>query len=162
MTTSYKFGGGSDRIAPSDVLDPGDYSFVVTSCNEPYQKENGNWVCSVGLSILPSGLKLLDWPWSGKTSDGKKRDGIGDFLLSCNRAPGKGDDPNWSKVIGAKGKCRLKIEGDFNKISFYHKPKQVGPMAEQEFSKEEFAQARKEATAKAGAPDEFEPEDIPF
>jgi len=158
---TYKFDGGSDRRT-TDVLEPGDYSFVVTSCNEPYQKENGNWVCSVGLSILPSGLKLLDWPWSGKTSEGQKRDGIGDFLLSINRAPGKNANPDWSKVLGAKGKCRIKMEGDFNKISFYHKPKQVGPTSEQDYSPDEFAKARAEAAKRVGAPSDLEPEDIPF
>jgi hypothetical protein len=45
-------------------------------------------------------------------------------------------------------------------VRSFYKPKQVGPVAEQEFSKEAFARARKQAAAKAGAPGDLE--DIPF
>jgi hypothetical protein len=167
---TYKFGGGEERKA-FGPLAPGDYSFTVTECGEPYQKENGNWVLQARLSIQPGGETVFATPWSGMTRDGKHRDGIGDFLISVNRAPEVGDEPEWRKIAGAKGKCRLKVETaqqgamagkEVNKVAFFHKPKQVGPGAEQSVSTDEFTKARAQSAVRAGATQELEPDDIPF
>jgi|SRR5215469_3949535 len=167
---SYKFGGGEERKA-FGPLAPGDYQFTVTECGEPYQKNNGNWVLQARLSIQPGGETVFATPWSGRDKNGEERDGIGDFLLSVNRAPELGDEPEWRKIAGARGKCRIKVEiaqqgalagREVNKVAFFHRPRQVGPQAEQEVSKDEFARARKEAAQRAGAPSDLEPNDIPF
>ena|SRR5215475_335521 len=167
---TYKFGGGEERKA-FGPLAPGDYSFVVTECAEPYQKQTGNWVIAAKLSIQPGGEVVFATPWSGTDKNGEERDGIGEFLIAVNRAPKVGDEPEWRKVVGAKGKCRLKVEiaqqgglagKEVNKVHYFYKPKQVGPVAEQKYSEEEFAKARKEAAVKAGGETELEPDDIPF
>jgi hypothetical protein len=146
-------------------LPEGDYNFIVTECDKPYLSQKDNWVLRVVISIPFEGeqIAITAWPWSrSEQNNTDGRDDIGDFLLAVNRASKKNEAPDWPQVIGAKGKCRLRQrEGtDSNEVHYFYKPKQVGPAAEQEFSKEEFARARKQATAKAGAPGDLE--DIPF
>jgi hypothetical protein len=160
------------------ALPEGDYAYVVADCGEPYQKDSsGNWVLSLKLSIQPSGASVFANPWSGVTKDGEERDGIGEFLLSCNRAPKPGDEPEWGRLIGAKGKCRLKVEiaaqgslagKEVNKVAWFHRPKQVGPTSEP--TKQSFTEAELKASQAAIAktlgvkdPDlDVEPDDIPF
>jgi hypothetical protein len=155
------------------ALPEGDYSYVVAECGEPYQKDNGNWVLAVKLAIQPTGVTVFANPWTGTTSAGDERDGIAEFLISCNRAPKPGTEPAWAKIVGARGRCRLKVEiaqmgqlagKEVNKVGWFQAPKQVGPAAEptrQSYSPEEVAQASKTAQSAAGGGD-IEPDDIPF
>jgi hypothetical protein len=158
------------------ALPEGDYAYVVADCGEPYQKDSGNWVLSVKLLIQPSGASVFANPWSGVTKDGEERDGIGEFLLSCNRAPKPGTEPDWKRCVGARGKCRLKVEiaqmgtlagKEVNKVAWFMRPKQVGPAAEaprQSFTESEIKESQA-AIAKTLAKDpdlDVEPDDIPF
>jgi hypothetical protein len=159
------------------ALPEGDYAYVVADCGEPYQKDNGNWVLAVKLAIQPSGASVFANPWAGTDKNGEERDGIGEFLLSCNRAPKPGDEPDWKRCAGAKGKCRLKVEiaaqgalagKEVNKVAFFHRPKQVGPTGEplqQSFTEAELKKI-KAAIGKTLAgqdPDlDVAPDDIPF
>jgi hypothetical protein len=154
-------------------LKEGDYSFVVSECDEPYQSKAGNYVLPLKLSIQPDGTPVFDNPWAGTDKNGDDRDGIAEFLLAVNRAPARGQEPNWSKVVGAKGKCRLKVviaeQGNLagkevNKVAWYYRPKEVGPTAQQApqtYSEPEARKAAKAAQAAAGSSD-IEPDDIPF
>ena len=168
MNETYHFDGGSEAKA-FGPLPAGDYNFIVIGCDEPYKKESGNWVCRLLLAIQPGGEKVFDQVWSGQTRDGESRDGIGDFLLAVNRAPKKGSAVDWPKVVGARGKCRLKVElaqqgtlagKEVNKVHYYHKPKEVGPTAPKTYSKEEAESAQGQAVKNAGGDDE--PIEIPF
>jgi hypothetical protein len=73
-------------------------------------------------------------PWAGTTKDGEARDGIAEFLLSVNRAPKVGEEPDWKRLVGAKGRCRLKVEvaqvgalagSQVNRVAYFHAPRQV-------------------------------------
>jgi len=173
MNDSYKFGGGDERKA-FGPLPPGDYNFAVAECPEPYQKDNGNWVLNVRLSILPGGETVFAPVWSGTDKNGDDRDGIGSFLVAVNRAPKVGQEPNWAKVVGARGKCRLKVEiaqqgalagKEVNKVHYFYEPKQIGPGTQPEqpptYSKPEVKKAASTAQA-AAVPSDVEPDDIPF
>src|SRR5215471_13586440 len=169
---SYKFGGGEERKV-FGPLPPGDYDFTVSECGEPYQKQNGNWVLQVRLAIQPGGETVFATPWSGRDRNGEDRDGIGDFLISVNRAPALGKEPDWRKLERTRGRCRLKIETaqmgalagkEVNKVAFFHHPKEiVQPAADkqQSVSQEEYNQTLK-ARRKADPDLEVEPDDIPF
>jgi hypothetical protein len=172
MTNNYTFGGGSKReISESfgDVLPVGDYAFTVLECGEPYQKDNGHWVLRVKLAISPGDQWVWAAPWSGETEGGEERDGIGDFLLAVNRGTTVGKKPDFQRVAGAKGRCRLKIGKNLqgqerNEVAFFHAPKQVGPVAEQpplDYSPQEVNKAAKAAVKVAGGGD-MAPDDIPF
>lgn len=172
MITGYRFMGGEERRSFSGPLPEGDYEFEVADCQEPYQKANNNWVLKVRLTIR--GQTVFDQPWSGETSQGEPRDGIGEFLLAVNRAPAtKGDAPDWRKVEGAHGKCRLKLEvaqmgsmagKEVNRIAYYYRPKEVGPTAapKQGVSDAKWAEQQRRSKQAAGAPSDEEPNDIPF
>jgi hypothetical protein len=156
-------------------LPQGDYSFVVSSADEPYFK-NEKWILAVKLTIQPQGVPIFANPWTGIDRNGEDRDGIAEFLLAVNRAPVPGDEPEWDRLIGAKGKCRLKVEiaaqgtlagKEVNKVAFFHRPKQVGPTTEptkQSFTESEIKESQA-AIAKTLAKDpdlDVEPDDIPF
>jgi len=172
MITGYTFQGGDERRMPSGPLPEGDYAFEVADYTEPYQKANGNWVLKVRLTI--QGQTVFDQPWSGETSQGEPRDGIGEFLLAINRAPKeRGDGPNWRAVSGAHGKCRLKVEvaqmgsmagKEVNRVAYYYRPKEVGPTAapKQGASDAQWAEAQRRSKQAAGAPSDTEPDDLPF
>ena len=166
MATTYKFGGGEERkmFGP---LPQGDYNFVVAECPEPYQKESGNWVVNVRLNILPNGETVFAPVWSGVDKNGDVRDGISEFLIAVNRAPAVGAEPNWAKVTGARGKCRLKIEiaqqgalagQEVNRVAFFHKPKQVEPSSG---ASQQMEQTQAKVKQAAGV-NEIEPDDIPY
>jgi hypothetical protein len=172
---SYRFSGGEQRRPVSGPLAEGDYIFEVAEYQPPYQKANGNWVLKVRLTI--EGQTIFDQAWSGTDKNGEDRDGIGEFLLAINRAPkNKGDEPDWRKVEGARGRCRLKVEiaqmgalagKEVNRVAYYYRPKQVGPSIEptkQSYSPEEVKKATQDARRRAGGPsdDDMEPSDIPF
>jgi hypothetical protein len=132
-------------------------------------------VLPVELLILPDKQRVFANPWSGQDRDGNPRDGIAEFLLAIGRVPKVGEEPNWRKLIGARGRCHLgteeaqqgKLAGKtVNKVGYFLRPKQVGPRTEspRSFTKEEVEQSRK-ATAKKAERDpdlDVEPDDIPF
>jgi hypothetical protein len=155
-------------------LPEGDYQFVVAEIDEPYTNpKSGNDVLPVKLSIQPQGVPVFANPWAGTDKNGEDRDGIAEFLLAINRAPKIGEEPDWQRLVGAKGKCRLKVEiaaqgslagKEVNKVAWFHRPKQVGPSTEQpppSYSKPEVEKAAK-ATQVAAGGDDVEPDDIPF
>jgi hypothetical protein len=157
-------------------LPEGDYGFTVASCDEPYEK-NDKWILPVKLAIQPDGTPVFANPWSGVDKNGQERDGIAEFLISVNRAPKAGQEPDWAKIIGARGRCRLKVEiaqmgqlagKEVNKVGWFHAPKQVGPAAEasrQSFTEQQIKESQVAIAKKIGAKDpdlDVEPDDIPF
>lgn len=92
------------------VLGAGDYTYEVLSVKGPALNENERWVLNVKLAIHPAGLWVFANPWSGLDSYGEERDGIGEFLRSCGRAPRPGKKLDWDRVIGAQGRCKLKVQ----------------------------------------------------
>jgi hypothetical protein len=175
MNKSYVYRGAPESRA-FGPLPQGDYSFVVSSADEPYFK-NEKWILAVKLTIQPQGVPVFANPWSGIDRNGEDRDGIAEFLLAVNRAPAPGDEPEWGRLIGAKGKCRLKVEiaqagalegKEVNKVAFFHRPKQVGPTTEQtpqSFTEAEIkaSQAAIGKTLTGKDPDlDVEQDDIPF
>jgi hypothetical protein len=117
-------------------------------------------VLKVTLELESDGERIITYPWSGTTSAGEVRDGIGDFLLSINRSPERGEEPEWGRCIGAKGKLHLTIEeqtaGAYagrksNKVAYFYKPTKL---------KKTYTQDVK-PTAKH-APKDEEPDDLPF
>jgi hypothetical protein len=170
----YIYRGDRGRSAgPAEVVPSGDYDFILTDCSSPHEGKSNpdNTVIDIEIEIKPSGVKVLAHPWCGVTRDGEERDHIGDFLHAINRVPKIGERPRWNQLVGARGRCRLKIEPDLNGIDrnvvhFFHRPKEVGPTTEnpRSFTKEEVEASRK-ATVKAAERDpdlDVEPDDIPF
>ena len=177
MNKSYVYRGAPEARV-FGPLPEGDYSFVVSSADEPYFK-NDKWILAVKLTIQPQGIPVFANPWSGTDRNGEDRDGIAEFLLAINRAPAPGDEPEWGRLIGAKGKCRLKVEiaaqgslagKEVNKVAWFHRPKQVGPSAEvprQSFTEQEIKESQAAISKVLGGvpkdPDlDVEPDDIPF
>jgi hypothetical protein len=170
MTSTYKYRGAPEaRFEPREVLPEDDYDFVVASVDRPYFK-NEKWIIAVKLIIEPSGLWVFANPWTGVDRNGKQRDGIAEFLLACNRVPEIDQEPDWNSVIGARGKCRLKVEvagagalagKEVNKVAFFHQPKEI---KQPSVSTKEYGQLHKEQKQSgAGASDlNPEPDDIPF
>jgi hypothetical protein len=157
-------------------LPQGDYSFVVSIADAPYFK-NDKWILAVKLTIQPQGIPIFANAWSGVDRNGEDRDGIAEFLLAVNRAPAPGDEPEWGRLIGAKGKCRLKVEiagqgalagQEVNRVVFFHRPKQVGPTSDplkQSFTEAELKQSQAAIgkTLAGKDPDlDVAPDDIPF
>jgi hypothetical protein len=160
-------------------LPEGDYQFVVAEIDEPYTNpKSGNDVLPVKLSIQPQGVPVFANPWTGTDKNRVKRDGIAEFLLAINRTPALGAEPDWKRLVGAKGKCRLKVEiaaqgslagKEVNKVAWFHRPRQVGPTAEQpprqSFTEAEIkaSQAAISKTLAGKDPDlDVAPDDIPF
>lgn len=177
MSSNYRYGGEPEQRV-FGALPAGDYSFSVVEAREPYESKAGNIVLPLRLTILPDGLTLFSNPWCGTDRNGEKRDGIAEFLLCINRAPKVGQEPDWKRLTGAKGKCTLRVKiaeqgalagKEVNEIHYFHRPKQVGPTAEQKpqtYSKEEFSKAAKQQAASSAGPAgpdlAVEPDDIPF
>lgn len=170
--STYKF----KQPPPRPTLGPlpeGDYNYTVTDCQEPYESNAGNSVLPIKLAIEPDDTPVFANPWTGYTSSGDFRDNIAEFLVSCNRAPAEGAEPNWARVIGAKGRCHLKVEiaakgnlagKEVNKVGWFYAPKQLEKQTT--FTKEEYDRLRKdmkqldkEAIKDSG---QAEPDDIPF
>lgn len=172
MSESYQF----DEPPPRPEFGPlpdGDYSFVVTEVSEPAKNKNGNWVMRLKLTIQPDGHTVFANPWAGVDKNGERRDQIAEFLLCTNRAPKKGENPNWN-LTGAKGRCRLTTEvaqmgsmagKEVNKVHYFYTPKAAGngkPQEEkQSYSQSEFQKARQQQRTSAGAA-EPEPDQIPY
>jgi hypothetical protein len=160
------------------ALPAGDYNYVVSEAHEPYTSKNGNEVLKVRLSVGSTGATVWAHPWCGVDKNGEQRDGIAEFLASCNRLPRIGEEPDWRRLHGARGRCRLKVEiaalgalagKEVNAVDRFYRPKEVGPAAEgprQNFSKQEVAAGQGQAERRAGKPRDPEldaaPEDIPF
>ena len=167
--SDYRFKEPPPREA-FELLPPGDYIYVVTECDPdgPHKSKSGSGLTlDIKVAIQPSGRILKAWPWTGTDSNGSDRDGIAEFLLSCNRASKVDEEPAWSKVVGAKGKCRLKIDKDQNGIErnyvhYFYRPKQANLPQEGKqttFSQSEFQKARQQQRTSAGEP---EPSEIPY
>jgi len=135
--SSYRFKEPAARqmVGP---LPKGDYNFRVTNCDEPYESKAGNQVLPLALEVEEH--KVFANPWTGTTKDGEERDGIAEFLLCVNRAPAVGSEPDWKRLVGASGRCRLKVEiaqqgalagKEINKVQFFHRPKQIDTKATQ-------------------------------
>jgi hypothetical protein len=162
--SSYRFQEPSPRTF--NVLPAGDYQAVITEAEEPYEKD-GKQILKIVFAIQPGGQTVFYYAWTGKTKSGEYRDNIGELLLAANRAPAVGQEPNWSKLKGAKVKVRLKAEPDQigeerNVIHWVYTPKQAGkPATKQEsVSTSEFLKARaKQEIASGGEP---EPDDLPY
>ena len=171
--TNYIFSGGNEKPAFSGPLPEGDYAFRVVDFSEPYQKPNGNWVLRLRLEI--EAQTVWDQPWSGQQGDGTPRDGIGEFLVCVNRAPKAGEQPDWRKLLGARGKCRLKVEiaqmgklagKEVNRVAWYYRPKEIGPLSQPEaprtYTAKEVEAIKKDTLKRARGGPENEPSDIPF
>jgi hypothetical protein len=127
----YRYQGGTERSrSENDLLPEGDYNFTVKDAGEPYFK-NEKWIVQVDLQI-ENGPTLRYWPWTGTTLTGDKRDGVGDFLAGIARAPQIGQTVDWSRLAGAKGRCRLKIQTptqgklagkELNVVAWVYRPK---------------------------------------
>ena len=120
------------------------------------------------LAIQPSGQTVFYYPWAGDTQGGKYRDNIAELLLAANRTPASGEEPEWTKLVGAKIKVRLKDDEvdqngvKRNTIGLVYTPKKVDTMkpTEKSFSQSEFLKARgKQIEASGGEP---EPDNIPY
>lgn len=168
MTEQYIYKGPPDERV-FGAIPEGDYGYIIAECDPPYWK-NDKWILSVKLIIEPSKIYVWANPWSGKTSSGEERDGIGELLCSCNKAPKPGTSPNWKAVIGARGRCRLKVEiaqmgalagKEVNRVHYFYRPKELSEQAPQIYSEAEVKKASKSAQA-AAQPGDTEPDDIPF
>jgi hypothetical protein len=124
-----------------DPLHPGDYSFEVVECGSPYQSSAGNLVLPLKLAILPDRVAVYSNPWCGTDKNGGSRDGIAEFLLCVGRAPREGQEPDWTSMVGAKGKCHLKLEvaqagklagQQINTVGWFHRPQEVVPVQQGE------------------------------
>jgi hypothetical protein len=159
------------------ALPEGEYQFTVAMADPPYEKENGNLVMSVKLTILPDNVPVFCNPWQGTDRNGEPHDQIAEFLLAVNRVPKIGQEPKWSALVGARGRCKLiqeiaqqgKLAGKpVNKVSFFCRPREVGPTAAQQprsFTKAEVEASRKATVAKAAERDpalDVDPDDIPY
>src|SRR5215831_2579431 len=160
--SSYRFKEPAARqmVGP---LPEGDYNFRVTSADEPYESKAGNQVLPLELEVEEH--KVFANPWTGTTKDGEERDGISEFLVCINRAPAVGQEPDWKRLAGARGRCRLKVEiaqagaligQPVNKVAFFHAPKQVEKVTR------EYKAAQAQTKAKAQPNPGAEPDDIPF
>ena len=170
MNETYKYKGAPEARALGP-LPEGDYSFVVAQADRPYWK-NDKWILAVKLIVEPSGLWVFANPWTGTDKNGEDRDGIADFLLAVNRVPALNSEPDWKAIIGARGKCRLKIEiaqagalegKEVNKVAFFHRPKEIKAS---NVSPEEYKRLHEEQRQRAAALDRSaltpDPDDIPF
>jgi hypothetical protein len=176
--SEYKYQGAPEQRV-FGALPAGDYAFVIAEViREPYRASSGNLVLSLKLTILPDGVPVFWNGWCGTDKNGDERDGIAEVLLAVNRVPKIGTEPDWQRLVGAKGKCRLKVEvaqqgslagKEVSKVHYFYIPKQVGPtaaQAPQTYSNEEFNKAAKQQAARSAGPAAsdlaVEPDDIPF
>jgi hypothetical protein len=164
---------GEPEERVSGPLAEGDYDFVVLNAGEPYESKAGNPVLKVELEIQGSRkIKVFYNAVIWTDSDGKKRDGIADFLHAIARVPKIGEEPRWSSLEGARGRLRLttevagagKYQGQtLNKVHYLYRPRVVGGNQQNTvtaYSSDEVKQAREEAARRAG--EKTTPGDIPF
>jgi hypothetical protein len=177
LMSTYRY-KGTPQERVFGALPAGDYGFVVSEAGEPYTSGSGNQVLKVRLSILPTGTTVWAHPWCGVDKNGDERDGIAEFLAAVNRLPVIGAEPDWRKLHGARGRCRLKVEiaalgalagKEVNAVDRFYRPKELNPAAEgprQSYSKEEVAAGQEKAERRSGKPRDPDldaaPDDIPF
>ena len=163
---TYKYQGPPQVARPIGPLPEGEYDFEVTDCQEPYESKAGNWVLPLKLAILPSRVPVFSNPWTGTTKQGEFRDNIAEFLLSVSRTPAIGQEPDWPKVIGARGRCRLSVEiaeqgslkgQPVNRTAWFHVKRETVVGHELDKYKQ-----RAEIIQPKGQVEEVEPDDIPF
>lgn len=157
-----------------NVLPAGDWIATIAAVEEPYEK-GGKQILKTTLAIAsgrpgapPGGQTVFYYPWAGHTAAGEYRDSIGELLFAANRAPASGEEPNWTKLVGANIKVRLKVEPDQmgidrNVVHYVHAPKKADTVkpTEKSFSQSEFLKARgKQIEASGGT--EPEPDSIPY
>jgi hypothetical protein len=162
-TYRYKEPPQRGQTLPTGPLPESDYDFVVASCGEPYESKANNLVLPLELTIKPHDVRVFANPWTGQTSAGEERDGIAEFLLCINRAPKVGEEPKWQTLVGARGRCRLKVEiaqmgalagSPVNKVAWFHVPKQIDTGRAQV--------AAVQAQVKAKVNPSEDPDEIPF
>lgn len=170
MTTDQYIPSDQDGPIPArKLLEPGGpYPFVVLDANPPTKNKNGNWVMkNVKLGVGPEKKWVFDNPWSGVDKNGDVHDNIKKFLHAIDRLPAKGQAPNYSRLLGAKGTCHIKIEQDQNgedrnKIRYYITPRETGsPPSSVQHAAPPPVIAGKEWLSKDPGLD-VEPDDIPF
>jgi hypothetical protein len=141
---TYIFEGGSFKRKAKEPLPEGNYDFEILDYTPVYRNVNGRFVLK--LELLIEGRRVFDQLWSGKTSGGEPRDGIGDLLRAVNCAPLEGEEPNWPKLIGALGRCHLKVAvaeagasagKSINRVGWYLAPKQIDPVPKKSQAQEE-------------------------
>jgi hypothetical protein len=166
--SSYKYQTPTPRTF--SVLPAGDYTAVITEAEEPYEK-NGKQIMKTQLAIQPNGQLVFYYPWAGQTKDGEYRDSIGELLLAANREPKAGEEPQWSKLAGAKIKVKLKVEQDQsgvdrNAVHYVIAPKKADagrPAAtQQSVSTSDFMKARAKQVTASGGEKEPEPDELPY
>ena len=148
-------------------LPESDYDFEIVRCTEPYKNTKDNWVLPVRLSILPERITVFANPWSGVDKNGEPRDTIAEFLICVGRAPGADQEPDWDSIIGAHGRCHLKVQTakqgklagqEVNVVAWFIEPGPIVPTGQRRNrSSQELAKLRLDQPAAAG-----EPDDLPF
>jgi hypothetical protein len=169
--SKYVYSGDPGERNVGGLLPDGDYDYIVLSCGEPYESKAGNIVLSVELEIQGSQkIRVFYNPWVGEDRNGEKRDGIADFLHAINKVPKVGEEPNWRRLQGARGRCRLthetaqqgKYQGqELNKVHYLYRPKIAGETnTATSYSESEVKQARQDMTRRAGG--KVDPDNIPY
>jgi hypothetical protein len=169
MSTPYRYNEPSTPIF--EPLPPGDYDFTVLELTAPYTKPNGNNVLAVKLQVGKENAHIYDNPSQGIDKNGEPFDKIAGFLKSCNRAPAPGQEPNWDRIIGAKGRVHTKLEvaaqgklagQQVAKVAWYIFNKDI-KQSPQSFTPSQVKQSADEVRRNAGDPDwDAEPSDLPF
>ena len=162
--STYRFHTPPSVRSVFEPLPEDDYDFKVAQADEPYPSPAGNTVLPLKLLIAPDNVPVWANPWDGVDKNGKKRYGIAEFLLCVNRAPAEDEEPDWSALVGAKGRCHLKVEvakvgalagKEVNKVAWFHVPRQLSkPQAA-------ISVAQQVVKHKLDKQDD-EPDDIPF
>lgn len=146
MSDEYTFQGGDKRKAGNGfqkrertLLPEGDYKFRVLEVKPPHKSAKGNHVLSVKINIEVHDRWIWFSVWSGEDSNHQKRDGIGDFLKGIGRSYAIGEKPDWDDLVGARGRCRIKVEtpitGPYagqerNVVAFVFAPRELAPVQE--------------------------------
>jgi hypothetical protein len=167
----YKYKAPASTSAQNFKLLPeDDYDFEVTRCAEPYKNSKGNWVLPVRLSILPDRITVFDSVWSGTDKNGELHDTIAEFLLCVGHAPREGEEPDWDSIVGARGRCRLKVETaqrgklagqEINAVAWFIQPEAPMPTDQRaNLSTQEYDKLRKDQQAAAQGGEELD--NIPF
>jgi hypothetical protein len=181
MSKTYRFNKPPERTGAQRgaLLDPAiPHPFTVLEViKEPHPSQHNpdNWVIDLKLEVGKEKVWIWDYPWSGTTNDGTERDGIAEFLIACNRAPKPGEVPNWKKVAGGKGMCRIKHEEQTEgknkgqkreRINYYLAPHQAetssSPEAATSASSGDFEKARKKQQQSSQGATEPEPDELPY
>jgi hypothetical protein len=103
-----------------------------------------------------------------KDKNGDEFEKIAQFLKASNRAPAPGEEPNWSKLVGAKGRAHIKVEKAeqgkligklVNRVAYYVFATDIKPA--RVLTNDEARQV-KQGVPISGPGGNNEPDDIPF